>query len=199
MSLEFKAMQWLKFEKNCPLVIMERSPRAGYCGLPDVLGITKDRYMLEIEIKRSVSDFRANAKKPHIRCREEQLGELSDRYNAMAPKQFWFLVPEKLVEKVLPEVPKWAGLLTEEKRGLKVIQKSPQNFASQKLSLKDCSRLMRNVGNQIYALMAAKESMIHGGYHIDPHANDKFYSEKLEYDGIKHKWVRNYDYLNFQI
>lgn len=198
MSLEFEAFSWLKFEKNCPLVIMERSPREWYTGEPDVLGITNNRYMLEIEIKRTLSDFRANMKKRHIvkRCSQEEA--IAKTYRCKAPRQFWFLVPPELRDKVLPEVPEWAGLLiaTGEcvRNSLIVAKKAPTNSDSEKLSLKDCAKLLRNVGNQLYSLMATRHGM-RNHYNVDPHAMDDFYSQKCGPAG----WVRNYDYLNFQI
>lgn len=57
MSLELAAARWLRFEKRCMAVLFERTPRAWSCGLPDALGITCSRHMIEIEIKRTLSDF----------------------------------------------------------------------------------------------------------------------------------------------
>lgn len=204
MSLELNAIWWLKFDKRCPLVITERCPRAGYCGQPDVLGITDARYMLEIEIKRSVSDFRANFNKPHMRNRLCNVPEVSNKYIQKAPRQFWFFVPEKIADKVAPLVPEWSGLLVQDSAnesasGVRCVKKAAVNQASEKLSLKDCARLLRNVGNTIFGLYQARANMISAGYHMDPHGMDDFYSKKLEWDGESHVYVPNYEYLNFQI
>ena len=194
----------MKFEKRCPLVIHERSPRERHTGQPDVLGITNDRYMLEIEIKRTVSDFRANFNKEHMRNRCCDVPEIRDAYLKRGPRQFWFLVPEKIRVKIQEQVPDWAGLLIyDPNQGgwghIQCVKKSPTNQLSEKLSLKDCARLLRNVGNQMYSLMHARHNMIAAGYHIDPHGMDEFHSQKLEWNGERHVWVPNYDYLNFQI
>lgn len=204
MSLLIQAAIWLRKEKDCPLVLTERSPRHGM-GQPDVLGITDHRYLLEIEIKESMADFRANKNKFHIRNREALGDSVADRF----PKQFWFLVPPKLAEKVHPEVPAWAGLLTLENDKwsggwstlVKSVKKAPVNNASRKLSLKEAARLMRNVGNELFSLRIANSNMRQAGYVLDAHHMDSFYSTKLvpAPNGFGHHWVPNPDYLNFQI
>lgn len=204
MSLEFYGVQWLKFEKRCPLVIHERSPRPFNMGNPDVLGVTDNRYLLEIEIKRTVSDFRANAKKSHIQRRTDPDENVRNKCLENAAKQFWFLVPTKIAEKIQAEVPEWAGLLVHDPNlsgwgKIQCIKKAPMNNLSKKLSLLNCAKLLRNVGNQIYSLMESRHNMIAGGYQIDPHAMDNYYSQKLEFTGQRHEWVPNPDYLNFQI
>ena len=144
-SLEYHAARWLWLEKRCQLVLHERSPRSWACGEPDVLGITKAGFLLEIEVKRSVADFRANAHKRCIQNRETYLKKM--------PKQFWFMVPPNLVEKVQPEVPQWAGLLTTANAGwgLRVVSPAESNSASQRLSIRECVKLMRLQTNQLMA------------------------------------------------
>lgn len=152
MSLEFMALSWLRFEKKCPAAMYERCPRY-YLGQPDVLGITANKYLLEIEIKRSVSDFRANAKKPHIALRDAPNATDVDR--ARWPKQFWYLVPHELVDRIAPEVPEWAGLLrgptSKECRQIYSVIKAPANKSSLPLNDEEMSRLYHNMANHIYS------------------------------------------------
>lgn len=143
MSLENKALHWLAYEKKCNFVTMERSPRH-LIGQPDVLGVSMGRKLIEIEIKRSMSDFRCNAKKHHIRNR--------DHYISKSPSQIYFLVPEKLTEKARLELPPWAGLMDDSEYKLKVIIKAPVNKQSEKLTPIECARLMRNLSNHICSL-----------------------------------------------
>lgn len=193
MSLELAAAQWLKYEKRCALVLCERSPRSWHAGQPDVLGILQSRYLLEIEIKRSLSDFRANAKKRHIQNRFSQDDGISKVFREMAPKQFWFMVPENLVEKVLPELPDYAGLMTEGggSKWAKVVRPSPTNAESKKLSLKECSELMRNAGNQIISIMQENSY------------KSKWRDCVMDSTGMDEFFVTRYgaepDYSNFQI
>ncbi len=128
------ALRWLRFEKACPVALFERSPRFSG-GRPDVLGITKTRYLLEIEVKRSFADFRANSKKNHIIHREHEAFKLqAERLALKWPKQFWFLVPPELVKKVEPWIPDYAGLLRGpidgEPQGVYCVKQSPVNKSS---------------------------------------------------------------------
>ena len=200
MSLEYQGAMWLKWEKKCPLVLFEKTPRYGH-GQPDILGINDRRFIFEIEIKRSVSDFRANAKKNHILNRESS-PELASRF----PRQFWFLVPQAMVEKIRDEVPQWAGLLTVTEevtdcgwgtpRRVESVKPAPTNQASEKLSVMECARLFKNVGNQIFSLMSSHYyARNNHSFSGDPHAMDSFYS---------HHWNgstfgNNPDYSNYQI
>lgn len=162
-------------------------------GQPDVFGVTRARYALEIEVKRSVSDFRANAKKYHIVNRCSTDAETAARFAARAPKQFWFMVPPKLVPKLEGEVPDYAGLLTLNGSQVTVIKKCPVNHASERLSLKECAKLMNCAGNMIISLMASA-SAYRGFQMSDPHVMDNFYAHDLpRYSKQPH------EYLNFQI
>lgn len=202
MSLELAAARWLKWEKRCRLVLTERTPR--YChGQPDVLGITESRYLLEIEVKRSMSDFRANQKKNHMQNRFCLESQISTPYMRSAPKQFWFMVPEKLVEKVQAELPDFAGLMTV-RNGVsaEVVTPSPTNELSERLTIKECAKLMNCAGNQIVALMSEaayrKASGTTGG---DSTEMDEYFMEQQ----IRPAWwpmnvpFERTGYVNFQI
>lgn len=132
------------------LTVMERSPRQDYCGRPDILGITTSRYLLEIEVKRSLSDFKADKlKSSRQEIRRKMIGE-------KFPKQFWYLVPPELCKKVEGIVPQWAGLMRgpgrREIQTVHVIKQAPVNYESERLSVKECCRLLLMINN--YALAA---------------------------------------------
>ena len=154
-SLEYHAFFWLRWEKRCPVVLTGRSPRPHH-GLPDVLGITRARYLYEIEIKRSLSDFRANEKKPFIAHRNELLQLEGQVSHPKYPKLFWYLVPPELVEKVQPILPTWAGLLRgpkmDERQCLHSVVPAPGNNASERLTVKECAQLLHVMSNEIYSL-----------------------------------------------
>lgn len=141
------AFRWLTLERNCITVLTERTPRWGI-GQPDVLGVTKGRYLIEVEVKVSMSDFRHNAEKWHI----------VNRNPVRAPKLYWFLVPEPMIVKCLPELPEWAGLLScNPKRTAQLTEHrpSPVNSESRKLSVKEMAVLFRK---QTLELMSAQEA-----------------------------------------
>lgn len=201
-QLEYAGARWLQFEKNCALVLCERTPRYGH-GQPDLIGVTPGRSLYEIEIKRSVADFRANHRKRHILNRTHSEEEIVNKTLKRAPKLFWFLVPEHLAEKVKDEVPDYAGLLMlKESHDITVIKKSPTNPLSERLSIKECAKLLRCAGNMMISMMAMSVNATR--YNAsDPTFMDKFYSEprrewKHHQDGW-HQVETPSDYVNFQI
>jgi len=197
MSLEYRATRWLKWEKRCPIVITERSPREFFCGKPDVLGITDHRFMLEVEVKRSLSDFKANAKKYHNQILNGNDEDSRAKFMAKAPKQFWFMVPPHLVDKVLPLLPKNAGLMTESAKNhfdIKMIKPSPVNKLATKLSVKECARLLHQVGNQ---LMHTYEGIMLRNVLPRPCDDEDYYAKK--YDYVTRSYVYREEYTNYQI
>lgn len=142
MSLESSAIFWLRFRKNCFLVLTERSPMR-HGGIPDVLGITKARYCIEVECKRTMSDFRANANKHCVRNRDVWI----DRW----PKQFFFCVPESMLTRALEELPEYAGLLSlRDGWRLNVEKEAPVNYKSKRLDLKQCLHAVQLLTNQLH-------------------------------------------------
>lgn len=100
------------------------------------------RYLIEIEIKRSVSDFKADFKKIHRVNR--------DLWIESQPRQFYYFVPESIFEKCKPLVPQWAGLArVENEVQFRVEIEAPVNSKSKRLNPKECVRLVRCMTNQI--------------------------------------------------
>lgn len=152
-NLELLALRWLKWERRCMIVLRERSPRETICGRPDVLGITRARFMIEIEIKRSMADFRADGKKD-ARRRREQNG-----LEPLFPRQFYYFTPRKLAETIGPMIPPWAGLMTvSEYDGPLVLRVAPSNHASKRLTIKECVQLAYLQSNYIVSLEEAREA-----------------------------------------
>jgi hypothetical protein len=146
MRLETSALHWLLYKHNCHYAVCERPPR-GCVGEPDVIGVRRDRKLVEIEVKRSVSDFRANSQKQHVKRR--------DIYLNLWPVQFYFCVPPALVPKVTPILPQWSGLLCGGCDGrdpyLNVIKNAPTNAASTPLSLREAVAMARCMANHVAA------------------------------------------------
>lgn len=156
MKLELMALRWLRFDKRCRVALFERSPRQAWSGEPDVLGVNDRRYLFEIEIKRSVQDFRANKRKQFHQMRDA--GVSSPKY----PRYFWFLVPPQIVEAVTPIVPKWAGLLCgpgdDDVQCLHSVIPAPANPESEPLTTKECVRLAQMMANQIWSFASTLAS-----------------------------------------
>lgn len=92
---------WLRYTKQCPIVTFERG--MNYSDRPDVLAVTDDRRLIEIEIKVSFSDFKADAKKD--KWRRQKSGY------TIVPAYFYYCVTEEIAPKVLPLLPDGAGLI----------------------------------------------------------------------------------------
>jgi hypothetical protein len=149
MNLELMAMVWLRTEKRCEIVLRERSPRSYQCGQPDVLGITPSRYMVEIEVKRSVSDFRADAKKASRRNREF--------YAEYQPRQFFYFMPEEIAIKVADKIPEWAGLMYPKSGAPVVMKNAPVNTAGKRLTFKEWRRLVSMLTNHLLSSEHSRE------------------------------------------
>lgn len=158
-------MVWLRVEKGCILISRERCLRY-WAGQPDVMGISKGRHVLEIEIKRTVSDFRADGKKRHRQNRHKFLD--------LQPRQFWYLMPDEVAAKVQDEIPDWAGLMVNDPNwfGVKVIKKAPPNNQSKKLSLEECVRAVTHQTNFILSLESENDRLrrafVDGAYQWNP-------------------------------
>jgi hypothetical protein len=164
MSLELLAVEWLLYTKRCEVALCERSPRIWTCGQPDALGITQSRYTVEIEIKRSLSDFRADFQKRHRQNRELHLDK--------QPRQFYYLTPAELRQKIEPIIPDWAGYMIGS-HCIEVIKEAPVNRKSARLSVRECLRVPRLINNFNASLMRAVQNWQyrftegHWNYHQD--------------------------------
>ncbi|MDY4011348.1 MAG: MmcB family DNA repair protein [Fusobacterium gastrosuis] len=75
----------------------------------DILSVSKKLFLREIEIKVSVSDFKADFKKKHQHLDENI-------------KHFYYAVPDYILDKIKPLVPENAGILV-----AKIIEKTNRN------------------------------------------------------------------------
>jgi len=148
MRLELAAMRWLWLGKGCHYILEQRSPR-WHLGAPDILGVTKCRHLIEIEIKRSVSDFKADDKKYYRR----------ELYINKMARQFYYLTPPEIVGKIKPLLPPWAGLMsTNEAELVYVEQEAPVNKAATRLTIKECVKLSRCMVNHLMSYVIALEN-----------------------------------------
>lgn len=93
---------WLRYERQCHLVCWERSPFPDHRYRPDIIAVTRKWKVIEVELKQTLGDFKANESKRGVKMR------------LFFPQQFYFCVPPPLVEAVKPLLMDGAGLLTVE-------------------------------------------------------------------------------------
>lgn len=151
-SIESALLFWLVNHKRPVVVLTERTPRhrIGY-DRPDMLAILQSRFLFEIEVKRSVSDFKNDANKNHVANRDFCVKQW--------PRQFYYAVPIEIREKVQPLVPDWAGLLTVSAYRVDAVKRAPLNKESRRLSVKEVIRLGKNMGSQLTSLMFSLEGI----------------------------------------
>lgn len=82
-------------------------------------------YALEVEIKMSVSDLKAERKKKRYQRHGIDYYHNSDVGMSQRFKEKWFAMPEKMKQKGLELIPDYAGLLTiNEHGGVKIARKA---------------------------------------------------------------------------
>lgn len=159
------AVQWLRYERQCAVVALERGP--GLCGIPDVIGVNGKRHLIEIEIKRTMQDFRHNNKKWKIRQRRlDRMHRDFPIYATPEPQQFYFLVEPKMVEKCRGELPDYAGLMSlpaedEPHRTYTGIPfpvvrvPSPTNKHAARLTVRACVAMAKNQSGTLSSVIGA--------------------------------------------
>lgn len=84
LELRAAVAAWLRYDRRCPIIAFERAPWPWSQGRPDVMAITAHRHWIEVEIKMTIRDWRADAAK------HKWWGELDP------PRQFYYAVPPDL-------------------------------------------------------------------------------------------------------
>lgn len=105
--------------------------------------------MVEIEVKRSYSDFLADGRKRHRIVRNQ--------YIHKHPRQFYYLVEHDLIEKVEPKLPDWAGLMFVETNQIIVKKNAPLNQSAEKLTFRECRRFLSLLTNHLLSSESSRE------------------------------------------
>lgn len=121
----------------------------------DMLVLSKSNYATGFEIKVSLSDLRAEFKKPQhtkFKTQEDQINKWYKRF-----KHFYFAVPVDLKEEALELIPSFCGLYICEKRKrgrdrLKLVRKS-KTIHTYKWSEKEVNYVARLGTMRIYNLL----------------------------------------------
>ena len=100
----------------------------------DYLAKTKAGYWYEVEIKISLSDFKADFKKTHRHYALKKRGWVG---KDAVPNYFSYCVPKPLMDKVRPLVPDYAGLIGVNEYGHIIIDKAPPKLHPVKIQDSD--------------------------------------------------------------
>ena len=126
---------YYRYQRQCPIVALEAWNYHYPPNQPDVLVVDVKNRLIEVEVKVSLSDFKADRKKKIWQVREMNPNEW--------PWQVYFAVPDVLVEKVQPVLPEGCGLLEVSskwhemyllERAVKCVVKAPTHKGKAKLS-----------------------------------------------------------------
>jgi len=143
-----------RYTRQCPVIIFERAPGTLWVTYkPDLIAIRKDRKVIEVEIKVSLSDLKNDINKRHWKLRE-----ISPKSFPM-PYMFYYGVPYEMKDKALEVIDGWkkdgklcgkAGLLCvieKENIGFKDViceRKAPLNKAALKPSIRDIISIVKH-------------------------------------------------------
>lgn len=147
--LRASAVGYLRYVRRCDIVCLERS--AGYSTFrPDVAGVTRQWRTVEIEIKITVADWRADAEKAITKSREA---------GYYMPSQFYYLVPREIVETVKAGLRPWQGLMTlngDQINGVQlacVVSPAPVNASAKPLTPEEMAHMIRHQSGTICSLL----------------------------------------------
>lgn len=157
-----RAIHYLRYKRQCGLIWTQRSPWNRSDHHPDVIGITKDRRVIEVEVKVSMADFRANAEKSCMNSvsrlvyrQPEFAGPVWEHAAA-----FYFAVPLKLASPAAAELPSYAGLLVVHENPWQtfVLRAAPRRPNAPRLSTREMVLAAKHL-----SAMLATLSMSRGG------------------------------------
>ena len=147
--------EWLRYERGCYLMAWERIPWEYAHHKPDLVGVDASRKCVEIEIKRSVADFKNDA--------EKVIWSQRDLFKRAWPQQFYYFVEPAIVDKVLPLVRDGFGLLTFWPEGtkptvygnkeIKVVKRAVKQKDAKQLTLHQLMVLARAQSGSMAALL----------------------------------------------
>jgi len=153
---------YFRYKRQCPLICFERTSKTYDFYSPDILVVRKDRKIIEVEVKVSISDLKNDCKK-RIWVFRKAVPDIHPM-----PYQFYYAVPYKLREKALKVIGEWkdevygkVGLLyvIDKKRigmdDVTCFQKAPTNKTSPRLSIKEILTMTRNQSGTICSLSVA--------------------------------------------
>lgn len=152
------AVQWLRYQSQCPVVAIERGISLG--GTPDVIGLTPKRFITEIEIKRTLSDFKRNAKKLAGFQRGRSIFD-DTNWERSRPRLFYFLVPIEIVEKVRPLLEPEQGLMAiseawQKYQGVpyvKIIRNAVPCARAKRLTIRQCVQMAKHQTGTLSSLL----------------------------------------------
>jgi len=167
-EIKYAVASYFRYERQAALVSTERPIYGVTAGVPDVLVCMPNRKLVEIEVKVSMSDFRADAKKYKWKYMKSEWAKNK------GPSQFYYAVPTKLVEKVKAELPEGAGLISCRWDGrcvggtAVVVERKAPVLHKTRLDLKSIVRMAKNQTGTLCSMMRLEAKRRHEGIDDEP-------------------------------
>lgn len=175
-SDDMKALiaRYLRYDLQCPVLGLEiaSSLATSYNdgGSADVLAVNKKRYLIEVEVKTSLADMKADRRKLkheyYRKCIGMPYKNTAMRFGKGEPKEpkaypthlFYFAVPYELANEAVTlceNLYPYAGLLTNKQHfyGNIVIEKQPQILNRERLSLLQMARIAKGQSATLVRLL----------------------------------------------
>ena len=152
---------YFRFQRGCPIVALEYWHYRDCCVQPDVLVVDAANRPIEIEVKTSLSDFRADGKKGIWRFRNR-----GNRW----PWKFYFAVPRELEDRVKPILPGGCGLLrvhavssSQPGRNVTVAATAPAHSDHEEMTDAKMKRIIAGMSASLCGALRKKEGSGVGG------------------------------------
>lgn len=172
------AYHWLRYEMGCYMVTFERHPFA-YHLRPDVLGMNKRRLLIEVEVKISLSDMKADLEKRH-RQAATMVSEFR-RQTPAVPSYLYYMVSPHLVGDALEVLPPHVGVISRHPTSLSghtgfpaiVLHRKAVKLHDKRLSPRAVADMVRDLAGTMASLLTdmayilrGHPELIHNG-HLD--------------------------------
>ena len=126
---------YFRYKRQCPVIVFERG--LSYMDIPDVLILSQDRRLIEVEVKVSVSDFRNDAKKRKHNPYWQS--------HFFPRKQKYYCVPQTMADKIKDLVPQdWGLMQMWETTVIDVLKKAPINKDASRLAIRQVEEMVRH-------------------------------------------------------
>lgn len=169
------AYMWLRYEQGCYVVTFERHPYDEVTSeKPDVLGLTKRRRLIEVELKVSSADLKKDLQKRHRANIQNNIM----RHRAIAPSRLYYMVPAHLVGEALAILPPHTGVISPHRalrdshsgfpavalhRRATALHDEPVSVQTAVRMVRDLSGTMTSLLTELVYLLRAHPDLIHGG------------------------------------
>jgi len=155
-DVRLRVFKYLRYKRQCGIVVFERGLWSS--DKPDILAVTKSDYLIEVEIKVTLADYRADQSKYKWRIQERCLPVGGQTRN----RRFYYAAPTELAEKIMPELRPGCGLMAVSDSGYDPVWcrvPAPINKGAQKLTPAQIAELVRHQTGTLASALTEIESL----------------------------------------